>query len=61
MDNPKAKVNGTETWIDSDNHNVKPIIQNSRTLLPLRFVAESLGCSVDWNAATNTITITYIE
>ena len=59
IDNPKAKVNGTETWIDSDNHNVKPIIQNSRTLLPLRFVAESLGCAVSWESSTQTITIKY--
>jgi len=59
IDNPKAKVDGKETWIDSDNHNVKPIIQNSRTMLPLRFVAESLGCSVDWNSTTKTITIKY--
>ncbi len=59
IDNPKAKVDAKETWIDSDNHNVKPIIQNSRTMLPLRFVAESLGCSVDWNSTTKTITIKY--
>ena len=59
IDNPKAKVNGIEVWIDSDNHNVKPIIVNSRTMLPLRFVAESLGCIVDWDSNTRTITITY--
>lgn len=59
IDNPKATVNGKLTWIDSDNHNVKPVIQNGRTMLPLRFVAESLGCSVDWNSTTETITIKY--
>jgi hypothetical protein len=59
IDNPKAKVDGKETWIDSDNHNVKPVIQNSRTMLPLRFVAESLGCSVNWESSTQTITIKY--
>lgn len=59
IDNPKAKVDGKETWIDSGNHNVKPVIKNGRTMLPLRFVAESLGCSVDWNATTKTITIKY--
>ncbi len=59
IDNPKAKVDGKETWIDSDNHNVKPIIQNSRTMLPLRFVAESLGCVWWWNDTAKTITIKY--
>ncbi len=59
IDNPKARVNGTEVWIDADNHNVKPIIINDRTMLPLRFVAESLGCEVGWNPDTKTITITY--
>jgi len=59
IDNPKAKVNGTEVWIDPDNHNVRPIIVNDRTMLPLRFVAESLGCIVDWDSDTRTITITY--
>lgn len=59
IDNPKAKVNGKETWIDSDNHNVKPIIQNGRTMLPLRFVAESLGCDVWFNDTAKIITIKY--
>ena len=56
---PQAEVNGVMKWIDESNHNVKPIIVNGRTMLPLRFVAESLGCSVDWDPATKTITITY--
>ena len=59
IDNPKAKVNGVAKWIDENNHDVKPIIKNKRTMLPLRFVAESLGCSVGWEAATKMITITY--
>ena len=59
IDNPKAKVNGVENWIDTSNHDVKPTIINSRTMLPLRFVAENLGCQVDWEGTTQTITITY--
>ena len=59
IDKPQAKVNGVMKWIDPKNHNVKPIIVNKRTMLPLRFVAESLGCTVDWNPDTKTITITY--
>ncbi|MCD6116931.1 copper amine oxidase N-terminal domain-containing protein [bacterium] len=59
IDSPRAKVNGTMVYIDSDNHSVKPIIVNDRTMLPLRFVAESLGCIVDWDPNTRTITIAY--
>jgi len=59
IDGPQAEVNGVMKWIDPKNHNVKPIIVNDRTMLPLRFVAESLGCTVDWDSDTRTITITY--
>lgn len=33
------------------------IIQENRTLIPLRFVAESLGMEVDWDPTTHLITI----
>ena len=56
---PQAEVNGIMKWIDPNDHDVKPIIINDRTMLPLRFVAENLGCKVEWDAATRTITITY--
>jgi uncharacterized repeat protein (TIGR02543 family) len=53
-----AKLNGKSVNIDIDSK-VVPIIRSGRTLLPLRFVAESLALDVQWNAATQTITITY--
>ena len=59
IDNPKAKVNGEMKWIDPNNHSVKPIIMNNRTMLPLRFVVENLGCTVSWDGTTKTITIRY--
>lgn len=31
------------------------------TMVPLRFVGEALGCSVDWNGTTKTVTITSKE
>jgi len=37
---------------------VGPYISNSRTLVPLRFVAESLGATVDWNPNTKVVTVT---
>jgi GH25 family lysozyme M1 (1,4-beta-N-acetylmuramidase) len=54
-----AKVNGVDTPIDATNSKVVPEIINSRTMLPLRFVTENLGCDVQWNGTTKTITITY--
>ena len=37
---------------------VPVIIQNNRTYLPARFVANAFGADVAWNAATRTVTIT---
>lgn len=54
-----AKVNGVDAAIDPFNPQVVPEIVSSRTMLPLRFVVESLGCDVQWNGGTKTITITY--
>jgi len=61
IDNPQAKVSEIGKWIDDSNHDVRPIIRNDRTMLPLRFVAESLGCEVGWDPDTKIITITYRE
>ncbi|MCX6063052.1 MAG: stalk domain-containing protein [Caldiserica bacterium] len=55
-----ARVNGVTTPIDAANVKVVPEIINGRTMLPLRFVSENLGCSVVWVDATKTITITYL-
>jgi len=54
-----ARVNGTNTPIDSTNPKVVPEIINGRTMLPLRFVTENLGCQLQWDPNTKTITITY--
>ena len=57
--NPNAYVNGVQKFIDASNIKVYPEIINGRTMLPLRFVAENLGCDVQWDGTTKTITITY--
>ena len=54
-----ARVNGVDTPIDPDNPKVVPIIKDGRTMLPVRFVVENLGCKVDWDQDTKTVTITY--
>jgi iron complex transport system substrate-binding protein len=55
--NSEAIVNGKEVWID-ENHSVKPVIINSRTMVPLRFVAESLGGTIDYDEKTMKMLIT---
>ncbi|MCC8015087.1 MAG: hypothetical protein LIO87_07810, partial [Eubacterium sp.] len=57
IDNPTATVNGVETEIEPG-EDVSPVISDGRTLVPLRFLAESLGFEVEWNAETQEITIT---
>ncbi|MHB8107234.1 MAG: stalk domain-containing protein [Candidatus Cryosericum sp.] len=54
-----ARVNGTAKNIDADDYRVVPIIMNARTLLPLRFVAESVGLDVHWSDAARMVTITW--
>lgn len=49
----QATVNGQQQILD-----VAPFIVGSRTLVPLRFIAQSLGAAVDWNDSTSTVTIT---
>ena len=56
---PMAKINGKEVQIDPKNPKITPIIINGRTMVPVRFLAESLGCEVKWDANTKTITIEY--
>ncbi len=53
-----ALINGQSVAIDPDNANVKPLIINDRTMLPLRFVTEALGCDVDWDEVNRKVTIT---
>lgn len=59
IDNPMAKVNGSPAYIDPSNPAVKPIIHQDRTMLPLRYVAESMGAEVEWNADDRSVTVFY--
>jgi len=54
-----AMVNGVKKPIDLSSSNVVPIIVNSRTMVPLRFVVETLGAAITWNDSAKVITITY--
>ena len=55
--NPMMTVNGTQQEIDPG-AGTAPIVQNGRTLLPIRAIIEALGGTVDWDQDTQTVTIT---
>ncbi|HEY5000360.1 MAG TPA: copper amine oxidase N-terminal domain-containing protein [Candidatus Cryosericum sp.] len=48
-----ALVDGTSMRLD-----MPPRLLNSRTMVPVRFVTENLGCSVTWDAQTRCVTVT---
>ena len=52
LDNPKANINGIEVILDSP-----PLVINERTLVPIRFISESLGAKVEWDKETRTVFI----
>ena len=47
-----ALVNGKVVELD-----VEPKIENGRTLVPIRFISEALGCKVDWDGLREEVTI----
>ncbi|MEZ4813451.1 MAG: copper amine oxidase N-terminal domain-containing protein [Caldisericia bacterium] len=59
INKPTAKINGVEVQIDPDNPDVVPTIINDRTMVPMRFLAENLGCEVEWIAESKEIILTY--
>lgn len=56
---PSAVLDGGVVPIDAGDSTVVPLIINGRTMLPVRFVVESVGGSVTWNAARRTVTVVY--
>lgn len=54
---PYAYRDNIKVDVDAENSSVAPVIKNDRTLLPLRFVSESFGCEVEYDGATQGITI----
>lgn len=56
---PKAEVNGKMVLIDPENpEKIVPYIKDGRTKLPMRFVGEQLDASIEWIAASRTVTLT---
>ena len=58
--NIRLPIGGREATVNqrSVSLDVPAQVVNGSTLVPLRFVAESLGANVDYNAAANTVAIT---
>ena len=54
VDSKEILANGVRKTVD-----VAPTIVDGRTMVPLRFAAENLGCEVDWVESTQQIIITY--
>mgnify|MGYP003319218900 CR=1 FL=1 len=48
----KAFLDGVQTTLD-----VEPVIINNRTMIPLRIVAETLNCTVDWFETNRTVLV----
>ncbi len=53
IDSVTASFNGVESTLD-----VAPVIINERTMLPIRYIAESFKFDVEWDGVVNTVTVT---
>ncbi len=52
IDSTTAYLNGTAYTLDTT-----PVIINDRTMLPIRFIAESFGLEVGWEQSSQTVTV----
>jgi hypothetical protein len=60
--NIQLQVNSKLVFIDNQKGkdlDVAPKIINGRTFVPIRFISEAFGATVDWDNNTKTVTITY--
>lgn len=62
-DEVKLTINSNTAYYNgkAEELDAAPVIINERTMLPIRFVAESFGYTTDWNAADKSIVISYGE
>lgn len=54
-----AYTNNAATYIDTSNTEVKAIVKNGRTLVPLRFISENFGAEVSFDNETKTAIINF--
>jgi hypothetical protein len=55
---PTARVDGVDVLIDPANPKVAPRISGGRTMLPLRFISETFGAEILYDAILRTVTVT---
>lgn len=55
----KAFVNDVEKQIDEENEDVAVFVENDRSYVPIRFISENYGGSVEWIPQTQTVNITF--
>ncbi|WP_105615418.1 copper amine oxidase N-terminal domain-containing protein [Vallitalea okinawensis] len=55
-----ATINPVSIFIDGNQiqSDIEPIIIDGRTMVPLRFIAENFGATVEWDENTNSVIIT---
>lgn len=59
IDNPQMSLQTTDTdGITAIPLDTAPYIENDRTMVPVRAIAEALDAEVNWNGDTQTVTIT---
>ena len=58
-DNPIAKVNGADAYLDASNHAVTPVWRGDSLLMPVRFLATHLGAQILWFALDREITLVW--
>lgn len=58
----RMKINSTIAYVNGNKEtmDVAPILLNDRTMLPIRFIAESFDFNVGWNNGTRSVTITVL-
>lgn len=56
VDSIQSTINGSNVTLD-----VPATVIEGRTLVPVRFIAESTGQQVGWDARTRTVNITSVE
>ena len=55
LDNPLINVCGNVYPMEENNYFFKPVIENDRTLVPMRAIFEALGAEVSWYPEDRTI------
>lgn len=55
----KAFVNDVEKQIDEENKDVAVFVENDRSYVPIRFISENYGGSVEWIPQTQTVNVTF--